>query len=178
MQALQQLFLVEVDLEQLGSDLSRNGVKDQKWFSVVESFIESFDQEKELVQLLGVTQIHVDNPSEKQLFSKSFFRLTDDSRLEQISGSRPISREEYYERLIHQTGESVESKIRLTFSMDGVKFLFDFAKASSATIVQVEKTSNNSKKFLEDSFERLKSVNVIDQFDLTLEELSYRLYSS
>lgn len=177
MQTLGKHFLVEVDLEELGKDLKRNEAKDVEWFSVVESFIESFEKEKEIVQLLGVSQIHVDLPEDKQFYSKSFFRLTDDGKLEEASESRSITRDEYYERLIHQTGESVEAKIRLKFSIDGIKYLFVFAKEPCDTILQVEPVQGSLLKSTEDFLEPLKSVRVCEEYQLTLEELSYRLYT-
>lgn len=162
----------------MGKDLERNCAKDIRWFSVVESFIESFDQEKEIVQLLGISQIHVDNPEEKQFYSKSFFKLKDDNKLEEISESRLITRDEYYERLIHQTGESVEAKIRLSFTVDGVSYLFSLSRESRSTILQVEVGPGSHLKTFEEILEPLSSVHVVEGFDLTLEELSYRLYSN
>lgn len=178
LQTLGRRFLVEVDLEKLGKDLERNCAKDIQWFSVVESFIESFDQEKEIVQLLGISQIHVDNPEEKQFYSKSFFKLMDDNKLEEISESRLITRDEYYERLIHQTGESVEAKIRLSFTIDGVSYLFIISRESRSTILQVAAGPGSRLKTSKEILESLSSVHAVEEFNLTLEELSYRLYSS
>lgn len=177
LQAVRRLFLVDVNLQELGNDLDKNGVEDQEWFSIVESFIESFDQEKELVQLLCTTQLHIDNPAETQSFSKSFFRLTKSGEFEQISTNLSITREEYYERLLTQTGDTVEAKIRLEFSIDGVKFSIDFAKDALFTIMQVEFPENAPSDLLRISLDRLSSVRIIDGSPLSLEELSYQLYS-
>lgn len=177
LQAVRRLFLVDVNLQELGNDLEVNGVNDQEWFSIVESFIESFDQEKELVQLLCTTQLHVEKPEETQSFSKSFFRLTESGGFEQISTNLSITREEYYERLLMQTGETVEAKIRLEFTIDRVKFFFDFAKDTLFTIMQVELPVDASSDLLKTSLDRLSSVRIIDGSELSLEELSYQLYS-
>jgi hypothetical protein len=177
LQALRRLFLVDVNLQELGNDLDSNGVIDQEWFSIVESFIESFEKEKELVQLLCTTQLHVDNPEETQSFSKSFFRLMECGGFEQISTNISITREEYYERLLMQTGETVEAKIRLTFSIDEVKYFFDFAKDALFTIMQIEIPEDGSQDLLKSSLDKLASVRVIDGSQLSLEELSYQLHS-
>lgn len=166
-----------MNLRELGKELDQNGVWDQAWFSVVESFIESFESEKELVQLLGITQLHVESPIETQCFSKSFFSLNENDRFEEISTNLSVTREEYYERLLMQTGETVEAKIRLTFSLDGVKYLFDFLEHSPCAIMQIEDLSENISGVLPNSFEKLKSVKIVDVSDLTLEELSYQLHS-
>jgi hypothetical protein len=176
--ALERLFLVEVDLEELGNDLKEHKVNDQEWFSVVESFIESFDQEKEVVHLLGVSQIHVENPDEKQCFTKSFFRFTDENTFEKISKKRFITKQEYYERLIHQTGEAVGSKIRLSFTLEGLRYDFDFTKESRLTILRIEVPSDDVDKSTEEIFGKLKAVQVTNEYPLTVEELSYRLYKN
>lgn len=166
-----------MNLQDLGNELDRIGVWNQKWFSVVESFIESFEEVKELIQLLCITQLHVEKPEETQCFSKSFFRLNESERFEEISTNVSITRDEYYERLLMQTGETVEAKIRLTFSIDGTKYLFDFLENSPCAIMQIEYLSDNLSQVLPNSFENLKSVKIIDASDLTLEELSYQLHS-
>lgn len=164
-------------MQELGNDLDLNQVSDQEWFSIIESFVESFEQEKEIVQLLCTTQLHIDNPEETQSFSKSFFRLTDCGGFEKISTNHSITREEYYERLLMQTGETVESKIRLTFSIGEVKCFFDFAKDTLFTIMQIEIPEGSSQDLLKTSLEKLASVRVIDGSKLSLEELSYQLHS-
>jgi hypothetical protein len=176
LQAPKRLFLADVNLRELGNELDQNGVWDQEWFSVVESFIESFEGEKELIQLLCITQLHVENPAETQCFSKSFFRLDKNDRFDEISTDLCITREEYYERLLMQTGETVEAKIRLTFSLDGVKYLFDFLEHSPCAIMQIEDPSENLSEVLNTSSEKLKSVKIVDVSDLSLEELSYQLH--
>jgi hypothetical protein len=177
LQALKRLFLVDVNLRELGEELDKNEIWDREWFSVVESFIESFENEKELIQLLGITQLHVDNPEETQSFSKSFFRLDESERFEEISTNLSITREEYYERLLTQTGETVEAKIRLNFSIDGVKYLFDFLENSPCAIMQIEVSLDSLPEVLENSLEKFSSVKIVDVSTLTLEELSYQLHS-
>lgn len=177
LQAPKRLFLVDVNLQELGIELEKNEVWDQEWFSVVESFIESFEEQKELVQLLGITQLHVENPEKTQCFSKSFFRLTEDDRFEEISTNLSITRDEYYERLLMQTGETVEAKIRLKFSLDGIKYLFDFLENSPCAIMQIEAALDDFSENWKSSFERLNSVNIVDVSELSLEELSYQLHS-
>lgn len=166
-----------MNLQELGNELDQIGVWDQKWFSVVESFIESFEEVKELIQLLCITQLHVEKPEETQCFSKSFFRLNEDERFEEISTNVSITRDEYYERLLMQTGETVEAKIRLTFSLDGVKYLLDFLENSPCAIMQIEATSDELSKDWNLILDKLRSVKIIDISPLTLEELSHQLHS-
>lgn len=171
------MFLVDVNLQVLGNELEENNIWNQEWFSVVESFITSFGNHRELVQLLCVTQLHVDNPEKTQCFSKSFFNLDENEKFEEISTNILITRDEYYERLLTQTGETVEAKIRLKFSFDGLNYLFDFLENSPCAIMQIESNQDESSEILENSIAKFTSIQVIEQTDLSLEELSYQMHS-
>lgn len=179
MNIVKRLFAVNVDLPTLGKDLSKNKIKNQEWFSVIETFIKSFDQERELIQLLGITKLHTEDTDNNQSFSKAIFKVMDDERLNVVTCRKSICREEYYDKLINSNTDSVESKIRLTFYHGDTKFSLECLKDSTFTVMEIEYFSDipekSTERTVKEIFGDFNSIEVVKELDTSMEETFYRL---
>jgi hypothetical protein len=172
------LFSVDLNLQKLNDDIQTNSAKNETWFSIIESFIKSFEKTKELVQLLCISQLHLPEDETVQLFSKAVFTLSDEENFEQVLPRIFITREEYYEKLLGMHQDALENKIRLTFEIEDIKFSLEFFNSTQFTIMQVEYPIESEKDDfkVEEIFEKLPSVQIKQEYNLSIEEAFYRLY--
>lgn len=175
MKSATRLFTAQVNLEELNRDLNKNEVENIEWFSIVESFIRSFEQEEELVHLVSISQLHVENSLETQKFSKTFFKVLTDSKLEKIANSVFISKEEYYEKLTNYRGDSVESKIKLSFDYRGFNWVVNFTKTSDVTLIQINSIDNLQIESLEELFRSFCSIRRGEELNNSIEEVFYKV---
>lgn len=170
------LFSIELDLHKLSQDLMKKKIADTESYSIIETFIESTEK-SELFQMLCISRLHSSESEKHQVFSQALFKIAEDHRLQKITPREYISHDEYYHKLLNSPMDSVEHKMRLTFTYMSVKFSIEFLENRNFTALQVELPVTDSTSRSDDYLEMLsdfEAITVIEPLDLTLEEVFYQ----
>lgn len=159
------LFLAEIDMPELERMASLKVIENVKSFNIIETFIESFAQEREIFQMLSISQLGKETGP---VFSKDIFKWGRAGFVE-ITKRSIMSSEEYYEKLLKEKPDLVELKFRFSFEHRDMNYAVE--KHDDFVVVQVESDENK------DPFKNLKCIEPIKQVNMGLEEVFYKHYN-
>lgn len=163
-------YRVGLDFEALHQDIQREKVEDFTWYNIVESFVEFRESVTEVLHLLSITKMCEDSEREMQYY-KAVFALQDDMCFTPVTARAPMSKQEYYDKLLQAKPKLMADKMRLQGTLqNGVRFTIDCHRETDYTIMQFENVGDIATC---DIWNMFPSVQWRIQENVSMEELFY-----
>lgn len=167
------LFLVDINLRSLLREAVAQGAQVIGVFNVVESFIEQ-PEDNCVMQLLSIYSL-VDSDRNVS-YAKAFFATNPRSRRLEKRGERTsVTSEEYYKDLLGASAKAIEPKVRVVFSLNGVRYSLESNSERNYSVIQIDYTDEQ----LTDPRELLevfRTVTLLGELYMSLEEAFARLH--
>ena len=172
MSIVERVFEARPNINKIQESLKNQQASGIVCYNIVESFINSFEKgSNEIVQLMSMSEVSEIPKSPK--FFKSV--LSVDGRFSRVVPLVEIESEEYYEKLLSASPNSMAIKIRVIFNLKGIEYTLDYTPDDDYSAVKVSYKKGNGEESPE--FFSFGALPLGDELPFSLEESFYNFIS-
>lgn len=168
MKIVERVFVSRPDINKIHESLRNQQAAAVVCYTLVESFIKSFEKSKEVVQLFSIVEISEDEKFPN--FYKAVHNV--DEGFNNVAGPVEISEEEYYDKLLSYPPSFMAVKMRVCFNLKGIDYTLDYTPDDSYSVLRIRYKSETGDE--DPSMLTFGALPLGAELDLTFEETSYR----
>lgn len=168
------LFMCDPSLSKLENTFRSQRINDVKRYAIVEGFLTSFAQVREVIQLMSVSEFS--EGERDMVFSKTVFVIDDEDNFKSVTDRIMINADEYYDKILEYKPKVIESRMRIVFDYRNVHYVLDYSPFSTSfALVEVE-YDDDLDILEEDMFFSFPSVTFGRELDMSFDEVLYRRF--